>query len=81
MGESHGCGITLPRSREIGFSGGTGATFNRIWFMGPWIGLVGDLGDIRHGEGHDADRGGVGISLHDRLVVGRKHRERRQRQR
>lgn len=57
------------------------ATFNSIRIVGPWFGLVGDLGCIRDGEGHDADRGRVGFSFHDRLVVGGRGKERRQRQR
>ena len=81
MDESHGCGITLPRSREIGFSGGTVATFNRIWFVGPWIGLVSDLGGLRNGQGHHAIWCGMGISFHGCLVVGRRCCKRRQRQR
>lgn len=47
-----------------------GATLNCLWFMGPWIGLVGDLGCLRHGARHNAGRCGVGISFHGRLVAG-----------
>ncbi len=56
-----------------------GATSNCIWFVGPWIGLVGDLGCLRNGERHDANRCGVGIFIHGCLVAGRwcKSRQRR----
>jgi hypothetical protein len=49
--------------------GGLGATYNCLWFVGPWIGLVSHLGCLRNDEGHDADWGGVGISFHGRMVA------------
>ncbi len=47
------------------------ATCNCLFSLGSWIELAGSLGGICHGKGYDADRGGLGFSLHDRLVVDR----------
>ena len=48
--------------------GGLGATNNRIWFMGPWIGLGGGMGSLCVDQGHHAAWCGLGFPFHGRLV-------------
>ncbi len=45
------------------------ATCDCLWTLGSRSWMAGRLGDIRYGQGFNADRGGLGISLHDSLVA------------
>jgi hypothetical protein len=66
--QKHGFGKSPPSFKGLISRGGLGAASNRIWFMGPWIGLGGGLGSHRHGQGHNAARCCLGFPVYDRLV-------------
>jgi hypothetical protein len=51
------------------------ATGNCLWTVGFRPGMAGHLGGLSHGERFDADWHGLGISLHDCLVAGRRRLE------
>ena len=53
------------------------ATFNRFLCVGPWPGVVTDLGCVSAGEGYDANRSGMGFSFNGSIVDGRGYSQRR----